>query len=59
MATKKAESDAAKIKNLQERVNPLHREVEKIGEAYERTCDLWGEHDKEVKILKKKLLRVE
>ena len=40
-------------------MNPLHREVEKIGEAYERACDLRGEREKDVEILKKRLLQVE
>ena len=58
-AAKKAKSDAIKIKKLQERVNPLHREVKKIGEAYERACDLPREWKKDVEILKRRLLQVE
>ena len=37
---KKAESDATIIKSLWEWVNSLHKEVKKIGEAYERVCYL-------------------
>ena len=59
MAAKKAESDATIIKSLWEWMNPLHKEVEKICEAYKRACDLRGEKEKDVEKLKERLLQVE
>ena len=58
-AAKKAESDAAIIKSLREHVNPLHKEIDKIGKAYERACYLREEREKDMETMKEKLLQVE
>ena len=36
VAAKMARHDAETIKSLRERVNPLHKEIEKLGEAWKR-----------------------
>ena len=58
-AAKKADRDANTIKSLQELVNLLHKEIDKVGEAWERACYLQGEYKKDVEKMKKKLLQVE
>ena len=45
---KKAKSNVVIIKSLREWMNPLHKEIDKIGEAYERACYLRGEREKDV-----------
>ena len=55
-AVKKVESDAVIIKSLWKQMNPLHKKIDKIGEAYERDCYLRGEREKEVESMKEKLL---
>ena len=42
-AKKEAESSAAIMKSLQERVNPLHKEIESIGVAFQRALYLQKE----------------
>ena len=47
------------MKSLQERVNPLYKEIELIGAAFQRALYLREEWKKDVEIMKEKLLQAE
>ena len=54
---KMAESDVTIITSLWKQVNLLHKEIYKIGKAFERVYYLRGERETDVEKLKEKLLQ--